>query len=163
MLPLGAPRRPRGWGASLRQRRRGSASALACPPRRGASPGWLLLSWPPEEGGAALPRGRKSARSFRRAEMTRAPRFRVGSRRRIPGRGDPGSRQRGGPRAQGGDASPRGGSGRHRQEEACRGEEKKADLQPSPTGERLEVSERALYPQIAPDQNLTRALRVSGN
>lgn len=122
---------------------RTAASVPASPPRGSAG---LLPNRPAEEGGAAQPRGRKSARSFRRAEMTRGPRFRVGSRRRIPGLGDPGSRQRGGPRAQGWDASPRGGSRRHRQEEAGRGEERKADPQQPPTRERLKSWSRALFP-----------------
>lgn len=90
--------------------------------------------------------GRKSALSFRRTEMTRSRASTLGSRRLIPGRGDPGSRQHGGLRARGGNASPRGGSWRHRQEEACRGEGKEAGAQPPQPERHSSLSEQSSIP-----------------
>ncbi|MEJ1288518.1 hypothetical protein NN561_019549 [Cricetulus griseus] len=72
--------------------------------------------------------------------------FRVGSRQQKLGRGELGSGLRGGPGARGGDAPARGGSWRHRQEEARRGERKEAGPQPTlPTRHRI-LPERGSLP-----------------
>ena len=137
---------------------------VGTPGRSFAAPSWRKRRgrWAPG-GGRYQPRSRKSGRNFRRAKMTYDTRFRVGEPVADPGKWRPGVPAAGRPAGHGGDAPSWGGSWRHRQEEACRGEGKKADPQPPLTRERQISPSRALYPQIASRKNLTRASRIPGS
>lgn len=129
-----------------------------------ADPGWSTRRGRPAPGsGGVQPGGRKSGRNFRRAEMTSSLRIRVGELVEDPGTRRPGVPAAGRPAGHGGDAPPRSRSRRHRQEEACGGEGKEAGPTITPDPRETEVSpRRALYPQIASQQNLTRVSRSQG-
>ena len=129
-----------------------------------ADPGWSTRRGRRALGGGGCqPRGRKSGRSFRRAEMTYSLRIRVGELVEDPGTRRPGVPVAGRPAGHGGDAPPRSGSRCHRQEEACGGEGKEAGPTVTLDPRETEVSpRRALYPQIASQQNLTRVSRSRG-